>query len=110
MKTEKPNNPRAFPLVIANKESNFLSLEGLTLLDYFIAHAPSKPLWDFDVPMESKKPKPINKRENSAPMALMFCINKDEIRNWNEIYRKTKAKMWPSEWASEQLKQRLKYL
>ena len=56
---KKSDNPLAFPTdYTKTKKGNTIVIEkfpheGMTLLDYFIAHAPASPQWEFDVPMET---------------------------------------------------------
>lgn len=90
-------NIQAFP----NKNG-----KGITLLDYFIAHAPEKPQWDFDVPMKTKKPESIFE-ENRTPDG--YPDNFKEIEEWKTKRKQKRAKMWASEWAKAQLKERQKY-
>ncbi len=114
IKEVKPENPIAFPTLDWYRDENdtivYNEYTGMTLLDYFIAHAPENPQWDFDVPMETKRPKPDNAKENSAPGAQTICINADEIRNWDDAKNQKKIQMWASEWAKTQLKMRQNHL
>lgn len=98
-KVEKLDNPLVFPLRDPASKNEFAENQGIDLLSYFIAHAPSEPQWDFDVPMETERPK-------SKFDDLIF----DEMKIWDEVYKSRKAKMWASEWARVQLIERKKYL
>lgn len=105
---KKPDNPYAFPLMGRKKDiNNFHFQKGMNLLDYFIAHAPTTPQWDFEVPMEAKRPEA---EYGTDAIEDVIPINENDIHNWEAERRTKRAKMWATEWASEQLRQRDKYL
>lgn len=87
---KKPDN---LPDIFGNKDK----IISMTLLDYFIAHAPEKPQWDFDVPMITKRPS-SNYSEERVLQA-----------EWDDQEKEKRFKIWPSEWARVQLEERTKY-
>lgn len=73
---------------------------GMTLRDYFIAHAPADPQPWFE-PVMKKRPKPI-----FEDPADEDCVNYHEVRAWDEDYKKQRYIQWPGAWADEQIKLR----
>lgn len=89
------------------KIDNFLVNPDLTILDYFIAHAPAEPQWVFDVPMKTERP-----TEKFVSEDPRFGIKKeliDRIHEWEIKYAIKEAQMWPAEWARVQLIERSKF-
>lgn len=103
---------------------------GMTLRDYFIAHAPAEPQdWftpkmDFDCPLVPEWHH-IQERELREEVRLC-CLNdydpdsaagiewfenratiEDEHKNWQKDYRKQRQVQWPAAWADEMLNARL---
>lgn len=107
MEDKQPDNPKVFPLV-ADTESNYQCQRGLNLFDYYIAHAPETSQWEFSVPMETERPKPIY-GTNDLPWEHTIT-NQNEIYKWDKEYKEKRSKMWASEWAHVQLKERTKHL
>jgi hypothetical protein len=64
----------------------------MSLRDYFIAHAPPEPAWEFDVPMDCPEP----------------CANTDNKNywNWKNERCEKQLRMWPGVWADSMLIER----
>ena len=74
---------------------------GMSLRDYFIAHAPAKPqewFWP-DIP-----PRPQAILDESGR-----CVNSEELKNY-DLFERDKQRLvrWPAAWADEMLKSRKK--
>lgn len=95
----KIENPNAFPRQAS--ESNY-GCTGMTLLDYFIAHAPKEPQWGFSVKMDKQRPIYEKGKDDSSIWV--------QIEEWDKLYIKREIKQWPVEWAHAMLEGRQKYL
>lgn len=89
---------------------------GMSLRDYFIAHAPTKPTFDFDIRMSTPAPTLIEKKLtwfqrfcNAISMGLDFDR---QYKNWNEyqewVTERDNQRMiqWPGAWADAMLAER----
>jgi hypothetical protein len=74
----------------------------VTLLDYYAAHAPATPLWDFPVRGYEKRPKVLHEEGE--------CINLAEINAFDQGRRDAKARQWPFVWANAMLDERLNHI
>jgi hypothetical protein len=77
---------------------------GMSLRDYFAAHAPAECLWCFDVKMPTPRPKPDygDDPDNKPECAFNFM----EVAAWdNERRRKTRTQ-WPWVWADAMIAER----
>ena len=87
---------------------------GLTVLDYFAAHAPAEPQPWFK-PVMPARPEPQwgdedgNKyesrkaAEDAVGDELTTVLNREEVDAWDEEYKKQRLVQWPYAWASHQL-------
>lgn len=83
MADDKPPNPPAFPCLH--------TADGMTLRQYYMAHAPEAPLW-FEPVMETQAPE-----YNSS--------NREEAVKWSTERAMQRVFQWPAAWADEMLKQ-----
>jgi len=72
---------------------------GMSLRDYFIAHAPAYPQQWF---LPEMPPQPNEIIEDG------LCTNSNEILAYDREYDKQRYIQWPSAWADEQIKARKK--
>lgn len=106
---------RAFPLEVRAKHS---AQAGMTLRDYFIAHAPTEPAMWFEPVMATERPKveavePIKRwwhcifPPDNAGRILLPRYSAEHYE-WNAEYRKQCRIQWPAAWADQMLIQRNK--
>jgi hypothetical protein len=90
---------------------------GLSLRDYFVAHAPPVPRW---FKPEMSAPRPPDRwvsndgrmEYNSARAAERDCgedfsnVNNEAQRLWAAVYERERDLQWPMFWANEQLNRR----
>lgn len=82
---------------------------GMTVRDFFIAHAPVEPQQWFRPVMETERPVPVmGNQDLSSPDWDQFPKNSDDIHAWDDERRKQLYIQWPAAWADEMLKQRSK--
>lgn len=72
---------------------------GLTIRDYFIAHAPKEILWKFEIDTTDM---------GEAPTMKAIGDWRPKQYAWDEEYNKRKWIKWPSVWADAMLKAREK--
>lgn len=80
----------AFPVPI----NCTLGETGMSLRDYFIAHAPAEPTFHFKVKMDRPRPSGEGKI--------------DEILDWERDEKINRMKQWPGVWADAMLAEREK--
>jgi hypothetical protein len=78
----------------------------VTLLDYYAAHAPADPLWDFPLRGIGKRPEAIW----VGPPADCALTNEAELRAYDEARKKARIVQWPFVWANAMLDERLNHL
>lgn len=80
----------------AEGNSTCFGYKGMSLRDYFAAHAPAVgPLWSFPVRMPCQRPKPdIVDKE---------WMNSKEIEAWDDEKARQKLIQWPWVWADAML-------
>lgn len=79
--------------------------EGMTLLDYFVAHAPTQQLWHFNVEMPTPRPEPMHYR-GAARTDDEIVARMEEIERWDTEKRKRQAIQWPWVYAEAMLDER----
>jgi hypothetical protein len=79
------------------------SVGGMTLRDYFIAHAPDEPKWSFPVNMPSPRPLP---HYVAVGQYGEKCVNGDEISEWDAEQKRQRYIQWPGAWADAMLAER----
>lgn len=129
--TDKPENPPAFPTLLLDKVDNVEHGEtqgGMTLRDYFIAHAPVEPQPWFvpTMPLKPELPDPYTelseedlaewrKLDEFAPeegneRVKAFCQREQDARKarqeWENERKKQRYAQWPAAWADAMLKAR----
>jgi hypothetical protein len=87
---ESRKNPYAFPYKDDDYHQN-----GMTVHDYFMAHAPRDASWEFE-------PEGLRKMPEGEHVVGML----GELTKWNAEKMKLKAIQWPRVWADEMIKQR----
>ncbi len=73
---------------------------GMSLRDYFAAHAPHEPQFWFKPIMQSKCPETIWDR---GMQYENYPTNEREIQNWRDEYDKQRFIQWPMAWADAML-------
>jgi len=90
--------------------------EGITLRDYFIAHAPTEP-WDWFEPVMPPAPKPTPQKNfygdcRHLPEYLQYQQDianaRDEIGKWDKEKERQRMIQWPIFWADTMLEAREK--
>jgi hypothetical protein len=81
--------------------------EHVTLLDYYAAHAPADPLWDFPLRGIGKRPEVVWDGPASPYRAV---TNEAELRAYDEARKKARIVQWPFVWANAMFDERLKHL
>lgn len=71
----------------------------VSLLDYYMAHAPVEPQEWFS-PEMPPRPEPISDPNNE------YVINREELIKWRFEFDTQRFLQWPRAWAEEMLKQR----
>lgn len=81
-----------------------LPTQGLTLREYFMAHAPAEPQPWF-VPTMPPRPEALwpNGRSEAEDE---YPVNLHEIEAWNSEFQKQRFVQWPAAWADEMMRQR----
>jgi hypothetical protein len=116
------HNQPAFPLL------NEVSWKGMTLLDYYICHAPAEP-WSHFKPKMRDKPEPVwcvvvgkqrfefkTRRDVGRFWGKPFevgkelCADRVQEEAWEIEYVEQRARQWPIYWALLMLEQREKAL
>lgn len=95
-------NPQAFPMASGQHDKSYMN--GMTMLDYFAAHAPTNILWEFKVPSIGKRPEvqwPEGERQQNHE-----AINWKELQDYDLAKKIQIKQMWPWEWAKAMLKSR----
>lgn len=68
--------------------------QGMSLRDFFAAHAPMEPTWDFQPAMPSPRP------EVKHPISRDgYAANHAEIEAWDEERARQRMMQWPYAWA-----------
>lgn len=106
----------AFPVQDMSK----YQVHGMTLRDYFIAHAPVEPQPWF-IPVTPPRPvvgvwvssdglRKYTSKEVAYDREQGFFrpFNQDEIEAWLQDFKKQKYTQWPAAWADEMIQQRSK--
>lgn len=86
----------------------------VSLRDYYAAHAPAAPLWDFTPKLP---PRPKNEADVNPPQpwergggelryAMEYCAARDERERWELNKKIQTAVQWPFAWADEMIKAR----
>ena len=115
---DNANDPRA---------DGFLSYRGMTLRDYFIAHAPAEPQRWFEPVFEKRPIRPrvpddltskemyeldryqdeeISFGELKEPRVIEMVLADEVLDKWERAYEKARCIQWPAAWADEMLKAR----
>lgn len=104
----KDTSGPAFPVALPSGESyqGHLPHDGMTLRDYFAAHAPSNPPAWFEPVMESPEPAFNSVRDEET--LEFITTNEDEIQAWKVERYKQQAIQWPYAWADLILAARVK--
>lgn len=76
---------------------------GMSMLEYFAAHAPEGPLWPFEPRMATKRPE-----ATPVPDGHDLPANYLEIRAWNDERCKQLNIQWPWVWAEAMLREKAK--
>lgn len=117
MHDEVETGGRAFP---HDRDAEFYGRSGMSLRDYFIAHAPAepqpwfKPAMSFDRPEDrfvSEDGKEEFKTAREAEHACGDCyVNTREAaqQEWDAEYAKQRYIQWPAAWADAMLAERAK--
>jgi hypothetical protein len=87
-------NERAFPVpegVVDGMRAEPLD-KGMTLREYFMAHAPAEPQKWFEPKMTTNREPPFD----------LACNFQEEIP-WDREYQKQRCLQWPAAWADEQI-------
>ena len=91
---------------------------GMSLRDYFIAHAPTEPQpWFTPVmppcPMATLWVSEDGQRKYLDPYSAekaegdnFYLVNQEEINDWNHAFTKQYRVQWPAAWADEMIQQR----
>lgn len=74
--------------------------QGMTLLDYFAAHAPHDIMWNFEPHELPEKP------ENDGDKEAYH----NELAHYNNAKAEAKRKQWPYVYAAAMMEERKKYL
>lgn len=82
----------AFPVVMQGG----VSTDGMSLREYFAAHAPSGPLWEFRPKMP---PRPNYKRTGANDEDGRPISNHAEVESWDRDYKIQMIAQWPWAWA-----------
>lgn len=85
----------AFPIETQKDSEGWIQRygsDGMSLRDYFAAHAPAEPGWWFDPVMDTEKP------DDYADTAA--------IRSWEDRRNRERWIQWPYAWADLQIAQR----
>jgi hypothetical protein len=82
--------------------------EHVTLLDYYAAHAPAAPLWDFPLRGIGKRPEVVIER-GQYPRGDE-CTNRIELSEYDDARAKAKRVQWPYVWAQAMLDERLNHI
>ncbi|PKL40915.1 MAG: hypothetical protein CVV44_04150 [Spirochaetae bacterium HGW-Spirochaetae-1] len=72
--------------------------DGMSLRDYFIAHAPAEPQPWFTPIMDIKRPQPHFDSSRSGN-----CLNRMALDSWDNEYDKQRHLQWPVAWADAML-------
>jgi len=94
---------QAFPVSIHN-----LHVKGMSLRDYFAAHAPRRAQWWFEPTMP---PRPESMYDHDHPSAQCFeccAVNYVEVEAWQTERRRQFLIQWPYAWADVMLAERVK--
>ena len=97
----KDTSKAAFPAMDMNSHMGIDRMElrhfGMTLLEYYVAHAPAEPQFWFQPVMITKAPKKVSKDSPDHEI--------NEARYWEEEKEKQRIIQWPLAWAREQIRQ-----
>ena len=93
----------AFPIVDRMVE---MSSPGMSLRDYFAAHAPDSVQWDFVVRGFEKRPEV--QRAESGPSGEIVVLNEREVSKWDVDRDNERMRQWPYVWADAMLAERRK--
>lgn len=112
------NGGSAFPVVLPDGVSWD---GGMTLRDYFIAHAPTNPWPIFAPTMPTKRPIPGPWKSDDGKMTYAtsaaaerdcgdcyYCLNQEELDAWDADKKYQTYAQWPAYWADAMLKERAK--
>lgn len=108
----RDTSKQAFPAMDMNHREGIPSMElryeGMTLLEYYVAHAPIEPQGWFEPTMVTECPKVPTTQEGTLLIpktgAEYDKIIKDQNLWWVEYNHQTK-RQWPLAWAKEMIKQ-----
>lgn len=76
--------------------------EGMTLRDYFAAHAPWSPRWDFN-PSMPPPPKPTYGKDEFGETIV---LNAREVAEWDREHDRQASIQWPWIWADAMIEAR----
>ena len=85
----------AFPVYDLSK----FQYAGMSLKDYFMAHAPAEPQYWF-VPEMPPRPEAI--------IVERFCVNAKSLDDYDSEYNRQRFIQWPRAWANIMLDERMK--
>ena len=123
MSERKPENPPAFPTFETvdgwDRDSekyreHVVPVGGMSLRDYFAAHAPTKPQRWFQPVMPLPRPEAIfqcsGTTAHSQRCHYEYCSEKNwkELADWDTAYVVATLKQWPYAWADAMLAERSK--
>ena len=107
---------QAFPLV-AHEDWKQIHY-GMSLRDYFIAHAPANP-WPMFAPVTAPRPRPGPWKDDEKDMFYAtasaaeracgdcyHCVNQGDLDAWDAEYQLAFHTQWPAHWADAMLKAR----
>lgn len=99
----------AFPILesstrIDTYETAHTMIGGMSLRDYFAAHAPIKPHDWFKPRMETQRPKVVREERNG----FEFMKNAQELAEYDAEFFRQKDIQWPYVWADLMLEERKK--
>jgi len=110
----------AFPIVYDFGREERGCEPGMTLRDYFVAHAPADPQHWFIPTMPTSRPVPVwvadvGGKEYASHLDAeracgdCFCNkNQQAIDEWDSEFGKQRFIQWPGAWADEMIKERQK--
>lgn len=91
--SEKDNGGPAFPIPGDQYDESF---NGMTLRDFFIAHAPTEPQPWFQPVMSTPAPEQYSGA----------CYEGSRLEKWHEEWSRQRYIQWPSAWADAMLEAR----
>lgn len=98
--SKKDDGGQAFPLQANFAGGEYFSgNDGMSLLDYFMAHAPAEPQYWF-VPEMPPRPEAI--------IEDGFCVNAKSLDDYDREYNRQRYIQWPRAWANIMLEERMK--